>query len=446
LKTLVRRFVNARSAATAVVQTAVASVAVQGVNIASGVLIARTLGPSGRGALTAIIMWPQFLAYGLSFGIPVASVYWLKRRPEEANRLAGAAFVLSLVLGVAAAIVGFFIIPHSLHTYTSTQIRFAQKLVVVTPLALLAVTIVAFVQSAGSFRTFNLFRFFSPVSVLIVLLLERASNHLNATSAAIAYLLSATPATVLIAIWVWRHYKPKFRGVLGASKLLLGYGVRAWGGDLLGTIASQIDRILIVGMLNPEMMGLYVVAQSAAGVLAVLPTAVSPVTLPKSSGLGTEAIIELTGRAVRVTLFVMIIAALPLWFCGGLLIKLVYGAKFLRSASILPFLVAEAILDGMTSVLSQAFLAAGFPGTVSLLQGTGLITSIPLLYWFIPRFGARGAALALTLATSMRFVFILLSFPYRLKVKPPSLLIRRQELTSLFWRLRGMAPAPKSGE
>ncbi len=440
MKKLARRFISARSAATAVVQTAVASVAVQGLNIVSGVLIARTLGPSGRGALTAIIMWPQFLAYGLSLGVPVASVYWLKRRPEDASRLAGAAFLLSVLLGVAAALIGFIVIPHSLHTYSQSQIRFAQEMTIVTPLALLAVTIVAFVQSAGSFRNFNLFRFFSPLSVLVVLLVLRFAHDLNATSAAVAYLVSATPVTVLIAIWVWRHYKPDFSEIVVSSKLLLGYGVRAWGGDLLGTIASQIDRILIVGMLNPEMMGLYVVAQSAAGVLGVLPAAVSPVTLPKSSGLELADVMELTGRAVRVTFFVMVVASLPLWLCGGLLLKLVYGAKFIRSAAILPFLVLEAIVDGLTSVMSQAFLASGFPGTVSLLQGAGVLTSIPLLYWFIPRFGARGAACALTLATTVRFVCVLVNFRIKLKVAPPSLIIRREELMVLLRRLRGVSP------
>jgi O-antigen/teichoic acid export membrane protein len=440
LKKLLQRFVNAKSGATAIVQTAVASVTVQALNIVSGILIARTLGPSGRGSLTAIIMWPQFLAYGLSLGVPVASVYWLKRKPEEASNLAGASFSLSVILGALAAIVGFFVIPHSLHTYPHEQIRFAQELVIVTPLALLAVTIIAFVQAANAFKLFNLFRFLSPVSVLAVLLIEKFTNHLNSKTAAIAYLLSATPATIWIAAWVWKHYKPRFGKVVDASKLLLGYGVRAWGGDLLGTIASQIDRILIVGMLNPETMGLYVVAQSAAGVLGVLPAAVSPITLPKSSGMGSEDIMELTGRAVRMTLFVMIIASLPLWFAGGLLLKLVYGAKFVKSAAILPFLVVEAILDGMTAVLSQAFLASNLPGTVTLLQGAGLLTSIPLLYWAIPRYGAPGAALALTIATGIRFLFVVLNFPFRLKVSPPNMIIQRKELTALLRRLRAFSP------
>ena len=434
--TLMRRFVAAKTGASAILQTAVANIAVQAINIASGVLTARTMGPAGRGTLAAVIMWPQFLAYALTLGLPVSSIYWLKRRPELASELAGTSLLLSVLLGFAAALVGVVAIPLSLHAYPLSTIRFAQFWVIVTPLALGAVTVMSQVRSADSFMHFNLFRFLSPLSVLLVLVIERATGRLTAENAALSYLLAATPATVWITWWVWRMFKPTLQHFRECTRLLLGYGVRAWGADLLSTIASQIDRILVVGLLNPESMGLYVVAQSAAGILGILPNAVAPVTLPRSSGASNEFILELTGRAVRITLFVMVMAATPLLVFGSLLLRLVYGSQFGEAAIVLPFLVIEAILDGLTSVMSQAFLAAGFPGTVTLLQGTGLLSSIPLLYLLIPRFGLRGAGCALMLSTTARFIFILLNFPYRLRTAPPNILLRREELMPLLRRLR----------
>jgi antigen flippase len=431
-----RRFVGAKTGASAIAQTAVANIAVQAGNIVSGVITARALGPGGRGSLAAIIMWPQFLAYALTLGIPVSTVYWLKRQPERARDLSGAALVLSVLFGVLAALVGVVVIPYSLHTYSLETIHFAQAWVVVTPLALCAVTITSQVQAAGAFTNYNLFRVLSPLSVLIILVAEKASGRLTAYNAAVAYLLAGTPATIWIAIWVWKHFRPTFRSLVPASKLLLGYGVRAWGIDLLGTIATQIDRILVVGMLNPESMGLYVVAQSAAGVLAILPNAVIPVSLPRSSGRSKEEIVSITGRAARMTLVVMILASLPLFLFGGFLLKLVYGAKFTGASLVLPFLVIESIFGGLTSVLSQAFLASGFPGTVTLLQACGLVTSIPLLYWLIPIFGVKGAGCALMLATILRFVFIMLNFPFRLGVRPPGIIIRRHEILTLLRRIR----------
>ena len=426
------RFMSAKSGIMAIIQTAFANLAVQAVNLLCGILTARSLGPDGRGLLAGIIMWPQFLAYGMTIGIPIASVYWLKRRPDISSELAGTGLFLSVGFGLLAALVGAAVIPYSLHTYPAAATHLAQLWALVTPLELLAVTLIAQAQAADAFSKYNVFRFLSPFSVLIILAIEKALGRLTYSTAAFAYLLGGTPAMVWIALWAWRYFRPTLRSTIASSRLLLSYGIRAWGADLLGTVASQVDRVLVVGLLNPERMGLYVIAQSAAGALAFIPTAVAPITMPRSTNLAIADIITLTGRAARATLCLMILASLPLLFFGEFFLRLVYGSGFEDSAAVLPFLVIEAVASGLTSVLAQAFLATGFPGTVSILQGCGVLTSIPLLCWMIPRFGLQGAGCALMLSTLCRLLFVLLNFPYKLKSLPPGLIMRRAEFIGLF--------------
>jgi O-antigen/teichoic acid export membrane protein len=428
----IRRFLSAKSGIMVIIQTACANLAVQGVNLLCGIITARSLGADGRGLLAGIIMWPQFLAYGMTMGIPIASLYWLKRRRDIASELAGAGLLLTAAFGLLAALVGAIILPYSLHTYPAAAIHLARLWILVTPLELLAVTLICQALAADAFFKYNVYRFLSPFSVLIVLAIEKTLGRLTYSSAAFAYLLGGTPATIWTARWAWRYFRPTLRSPVAAARLLLSYGVRAWGADLLGTVATQVDRVLVVGLLNPEMMGLYVIAQSAAGVLAFIPTAVSPITMPRSTNLSTGDTVALTGRAARATLCLMLLASLPLLFSGNFLLRLVYGHGFAGAAAILPFLVVEAIAGGLTSVLSQAFLAAGFPGTVSMLQGCGVLTSIPLMFWLIPRFGLEGAGCALMLSTLCRLLFVLLNFPYKLKSRPPGLIMGYAEFMGLF--------------
>ena len=428
----IRRFLSAKSGIMVIIQTACANLAVQGVNLLCGIITARSLGADGRGLLAGIIMWPQFLAYGMTMGIPIASLYWLKRRRDIASELAGAGLLLTAAFGLLAALVGAIILPYSLHTYPAAAIHLARLWILVTPLELLAVTLICQALAADAFFKYNVYRFLSPFSVLIVLAIEKTLGRLTYSSAAFAYLLGGTPATIWTARWAWRYFRPTLRSPVAAARLLLSYGVRAWGADLLGTVATQVDRVLVVGLLNPEMMGLYVIAQSAAGVLAFIPTAVSPITMPRSTNLSTGDTVALTGRAARATLCLMLLASLPLLFSGNFLLRLVYGQGFAGAAAILPFLVVEAIAGGLTSVLSQAFLAAGFPGTVSMLQGCGVLTSIPLMFWLIPRFGLEGAGCALMLSTLCRLLFVLLNFPYKLKSRPPGLIMGYAEFMGLF--------------
>lgn len=414
MKLGIKRFLSAKSGTVAIIQTAFANLAVQVVNLLCGIMTARSLGPDGRGLLAGIIMWPQFLAYGMTIGIPIASVYWLKRRPDLAAELAGTGLLLSVGFGLLAALVGVAVIPYSLRTYPAPAIHLAQLWILVTPLELIAVTLIGQAQAADSFSSYNFFRFLSPFSVLVILAIEKALGRLTYSTAAFAYLLGGVPAMLWIAHWAWRYFRPTLHSAVATSRLLLGYGVRAWGADLLGTVATQVDRILVVGLLAPEFMGLYVIAQSAAGALAFIPSAVAPITMPRSTNLDTDDIITLTGRAARATLCLMLFASLPLFFFGDFLLNLVYGSRFTGAEAVLPFLVVEAIAGGLTSVLAQAFLATGFPGTVSFLQGCGLITSIPLLYWMIPIYGLRGAGCALMLSTLCRLMLVLLNFPYKL--------------------------------
>ncbi len=272
-----------------------------------------------------------------------------------------AGLLLSAAFGLLAALVGAVILSYSLHTYPAAAIHLARLWILVTPLELLAVTLIARAQAADAFPKYNVYRFLSPFSVLIVLVIEKTRGRLTYSSAAFAYLLGGTPAMIWTARWAWRFFRPTLRSPVASSRLSLSYGVRAWGADLLGTVATQVDRVLVVGLLNPEMMGLYVIAQSAAGVLAFIPTAVAPITMPRSTNLSTGDTVALTGRAARATLCLMLLASLPLLFCGDFLLRFVYGHGFAGAAAILPFLVVDAIAGGLTSVLSQAFLAADFP-------------------------------------------------------------------------------------
>ena len=434
MRSSLQRMFQAKTGKLAVILTAFSNIGIQGANVLAGIIVARALGPAGRGKLTAVTMWPQFLAFALTLGVPIATVYSIRHRPELASALSAAASILSLLLGCVAILVGFVIIPHSLHTYSPHIIHMAQIAVLVAPLALWGNTLGAQVQSAGSFSYYNLFRLLPPISIVVALVAEKLTGTLTIGYAAMAYLLAGAPVMFWNLYWVHKYFHPRYRESYPAAITILRYGVRAWGADLLGVIGNQVDRILVVGMLPPKAMGFYIVAQSAAGVLNFIPNAVVPVNMSKAVGLSEIKIVAMAGRAGRMTLFALLAAGIPLFLVGGLLLRLFYGSKFDYSAPIFHILIIETILDGITAVLSQAFLAAGYPGTTTLLQGCGVLSAIPLLLWMIPKWGVEGAAWALTIATAIRLTFILVNFPLRLRVRPPSLLITWAEIKALFTR------------
>jgi O-antigen/teichoic acid export membrane protein len=113
---------------------------------------------------------------------------------------------------------------------------------------------------------------------------------------------------------------------------------------------------------------------------------------------------------------------------GPQVLALLYGPEYRSANKLLGILVAEVILSGATLVLSQAFMAMGRPGVITALQVTGLTLTIPLMILFVPRFGIVGAAVALLISTTGRFIFVLASFPIFLKVPMPQVFPKREDL------------------
>jgi O-antigen/teichoic acid export membrane protein len=442
LRSIFKVFLHGSSGVGAVSQTAVTNAIIQATNIACGLISARVLGPQGRGDMAAITLWPQFMAYLLTLGIPVASLYHIKRNPALADRLTGVAMLTGLITGCIGSAIGLLIIPYSLKNYTPEVIHWAKIIVLTSPLALLGLTLNIHTQSAGSFKTYNLFRVMPPLLILCGLACESFLGSLNPVTGALIYTAAGVPVLIWNFIWVIRHFRPRLPSTIEPVKALFSYGLRIWGSDLLGTVASQVDRVLVIGFLSPTAVGLYVVAQSAAALLNIIPASLLAVILPKASDKNIPEIIEIVGRATRVSCSLMVVIGLPLCIFSNLALKLVYGGKFDGASVVLKILIAEGILDGAATVLTQAFLAAGCPGMVTLLQMCGLATALPLLAFMGPRWGLNGAASAMLVSTSIRLLLVMCSFKLRLKVRAPNIRLTQEDIMFLLSQL-GLIGRPR---
>ena len=102
-------------------------------------------------------------------------------------------------------------------------------------------------------------------------------------------------------------------------------------------------------------------------------------------------------------------------------------------------MVIATILGGTADIISQAFLATGKPGIVSILRSLELLMLLALLIYVVPHFGLMGAAWAILATACVRFLSILVCYPFVLKTSPPRLILSRSDIRRLR-RARG-APA-----
>jgi hypothetical protein len=90
--------VQVRPGARAIAHSILSKVFILGLQAGTGILTARTLQPTGRGELAAMILWPLFMASITTLGLPSSLIYYLRRKPEERERLIANGLLMAAVL------------------------------------------------------------------------------------------------------------------------------------------------------------------------------------------------------------------------------------------------------------------------------------------------------------------------------------------------------------
>lgn len=410
-------------------QTVLTNILVLAINVATGIITARLLGPNDKGVQAAIILWPGLL-YSLSvIGLPAALLYHVKKSAERASTFLTAAVSLGVLVSLVATIVGIIFAPTWLADYSAQTVFVTRIYMLFIPVSVLSLIYTAVVQASGDFQIYNGLRLLQPLITLSVLLLLAVTGTMGAESAAFAFLCPAVPAV----LWLWyrtRHlYSFSVVGFRGACKQLFSYGLRAYSGDVLAVASSQLDKIIIVSLLNPTSMGLYAVAFSLARMLTVFQWAVISVLLPKLIGQPITEIRLLLGRAARISTFVAFVAAVGLMLVGPFLINFFYGSAFQGAITVFWILSIDSVLGGLAGLLAQVFYALGKPELMVIRNATSLAVTVLGMFMLGSRYGISGVATAVLLESVAMIILILLAFPTLLKIPAPSLWSPKEDYT-----------------
>jgi O-antigen/teichoic acid export membrane protein len=412
----------------AVIQSVTTKILILGVNALTGIITARALRPEGRGELAAMILWPVFLGSALSLGVPSALTFQLRRNPGKQSQLMGAALLIAILTGVTAALLGVLFMREWIPQYPARVILFAKIFLLSAPITTLLVVGRAGLESRGDFAASNKILIWSPAMTLLWLVVLLATHSMTPFSASLTYV----PVGIVPLVWMisrlLREFKPSLRSFGDSARHLFSYGIRSYGIDLCGTMSLYVDQALVVRLLEPGLMGTYVVALSLSRMLNVFHASVVMVLFPRAVSRLPREVTEMTSRAMRMSTVLSTIIGIGIVALGPEVLSLLYGREYRGAGAVLRILVLEVVLSGATTVLSQAFMALGRPGIVTGLQVTGLGLTVPLMVLLVPRFGIVGAGTALLCSTIARLIFVVASFPVFLKMRVPDMLPKVEDL------------------
>ncbi len=419
-------------------QTLTTQVFVLVLNLATGVLTARLLGPEGRGQLAALSIWPPFVAALVASGLSAALVHQIRSaKSEDRGAVLGAALTVGLLLGGVGAATTFTLMPLVLgERYSDDLVSLAPVAAAVTILCLLILLIRSALTAFGRFSSFNLAAWADPALYCAGLILATLWAPLDATRAVFCLWLATAICFIGVAIYLFSFGQVTLRGATRFFRPLGSFMARAAGGSILGTMVAHMDRLVLLVLLPAEAFGLYVVAFSLSRMLVVVQTAVSAVALPALAGQSPAAASALYQRMFRLVLCLLTVAGIAAWALGGFVLSVLYGKDFSAAQPIFMILVLEAAVACLSQVTAQLYMAMGRPGFTSLAQLVSFVVLCTALLTLVPLLGAPGAALAILLSSSLRLAMLLVALPGALQLPRPTLSPIRAELLGY---VRGVA-------
>lgn len=412
-----------------------------GVNIATSLLTAAVLGPSGRGEQAALVLAPTFLGGLASLGLHGSLIYNLKADPAHERELLGNGILLTLFAGCLAVLCGWIIEPYWLRQYSDHTVLVGRLLLLVTPLIVIAWSLSGAAESRGWFTLANGALYLQSLATLLILGVLALLDQLTPTTSALAYMLPIIPMFLYIFIRIVRRMRPIFRLRRDLVGRLLHYGAKLCGVDILGTLSGYLDQLIIVAFLAPKMVGTYAVALSSARMLNVVQAGVSSVLFPSIAGRSSDAIVPTVAKTFRITMVLLAGLAVLLALIGPALLRLAYGAAF--ADSIMPFrvLLLAMVLENGARILYQIYSGSGRPELVTFFECAATTLACVAMAALVPFFDTFGAALAVLCGSVFRMATGIAGLPLLLKQPIPRLILGRADL-HLVWPLRDEAAAP----
>jgi antigen flippase len=354
----------------------------------TGVLLARLLGPGGRGEYAAITSLFGFALVLFEFGLAASVVYYVSRDRDRAGSYVGTVAMLLLPMALVG---GFFLIAASYAFLRGFEGRgwtfFAAAACLVFSIA---GTPAMSTLQALNIHKWNAIRLLQPVvlGTSLACLAVWPAIHVGH----VIQLFAASLAVRSIVAWLayrkldlspLRFSRPTVRPVLTFGALNLA-------STAPNSLNARLDQMLLALLIPFSQLGQYAVAVSLSVLVAPLTAAFGNVAFPQiARGLRVD---EIAKSAVRGAFTVSLFGVGVVTLLAPMVVPILYGDGFGAVSRLLFFLAPGAVFFAVNQVLGDVLRGRGMPGLVARCEWVGVALTVVGLGLLVPRFGALGAA------------------------------------------------------
>jgi len=377
--------------------------------IGSSVIIARMLGPQGRGIYSLAILLPGLLAVFTNLGIGPASVFYIGKKKYSPKEVFGTNIIFAGLISIFTIIIGLIIVfffSDKLFPGVPKECLFLALSVI--PLHFFSSFSVNILLGLQKIKKYNFIQLIQNFIFLFLIVIFLLGLRFGVKAVITANILSAFVGCTVL----FFQTKKETNGIVfSLNREILrdffSYGSKVYLGNIFSFLHYKIDMFMVNIFLNPVAVGFYSIAVTLAEKIGLISESTGTILFPQvSSETNKERLNKFTPLVCRNTLFITMLCAIFLFLIGRWLIILLYSKEF--SDSVLPFqilLIGSITISGWR-ILANDLYGRGKPLLNSYITGVSVIINIILNIIFIPKFGISGASWATAISYTIALIMI----------------------------------------
>lgn len=383
------------------------NILVMALNMGTGIIMARYLGPHGRGELAMATRWAILFAGLSTIGLPGAMIYLGKNMRDKQRELFGAFLLTGGVVGLVALAACQALLLAVMSGESDGMLLLSRLALLALPFAVMTDGLIGTLQSLNSFRKVLVLRLLSPVGTLLALAALIAAGSVQVLNIIVLNLVWSLMTFIITLYWIFRQLKPRFVQVLAHARLLLQYGVKIYASSLVQVFGGSFDQILLSLTLSAYALGIYTVASSVGGILpSILFGALNVFLTPRLMDVSGESRRREVSRIHSLFFYGTLAVSAAGAFAFPVVLPFVYGKEFSEAVVMGVILLLSSPLKLGYSILLNFFAAEGKFSILSKTEIVGVVVGLGALLVLVRFTGPSGAAWALALSSLAKWIYL----------------------------------------
>jgi len=359
----------------------------------SNIVIARYLGPNGKGILS---LFTGFISISLMIGlvgVDEANIYFISsKKASHSNIFANGIFhtgITSCFYFLIFLLLSNWLLNNPLRGLDREYLYIAIALI---PFYIMNQHIRGMLLGHREVYLYNLFIILQFLLIFLMqLILIPALGILGGILAVVIAVVSQSIFGIIQAIKLGAPVK-KVDFIL--LKKSYSFGIKSQLGIIFSFLNQRLDVFFVNYFLNPYEVGIYAIATAVAEIPWHFASSVATVLFPWIADMKKEEASKFSAAVIRNTIFFGLLMVIGLFIFGRLVITFLFGRVFADSVLLMYFLLPGILGLSITRVLGGFFQGSGRPEFGTLMVTLSFIETIVLDILLIPAIGTKGAAIA----------------------------------------------------